>query len=151
MNVLTFIAGAGLTLAWWYYTERHRNRAKYEANKATKNEQLKMSKAQYTAFMELIRSGQRETLKTQIYRALVDGPKTVRAVAVWVNNQGLNPKPSTITGRISELQDMGAIKEATEGVYQVCRTEWEQEAQRVARYHDRKRRWVQEGKRNGWL
>ena len=151
MNVISFIAGAGLTLAWWHYTERHRNRTAYQEHQTTQTEKLNMSKAQYKQFVELLRSGERETLQTQIYRAIVDGPKNLRAVAVWLNNQGLSPKPSTLTGRISELQDMGAIKEATEGVYQVCRTEAEQQAQREARYNERKRRWTRQGELNGWL
>ena len=151
MNVISFVAGAGLTLAWWQYTERHRNRTAHQEHQTTKSKKLNMSKAQHTAFMELVRSGKRETVQTRIYRAFIDGPKTVRAVAVWLNNQGLSPKPSTITARISELQDMGAIVEATEGVYRMCRTEAEQEAQREARLRDRKRRWVNEGVRNGWI
>ena len=153
-NAALFFSGLSLGIACFFVLEQYRrkeNRRKYRQFQKSKFNQLEMSKASYRAFMEGLNENRRDTLKETIYRGFVEGPKNRRALAVYLANQGLHPSMSSITGRISELQDMGAIKEATEGVYQVCRTEAEQEAQREARYHDRKRRWVNEGVRNGWI
>lgn len=140
-------------LAWWiFYTlEESKNRKKYEEHKTKTNKRKDMSKAQYRAFIEGYQNGSRTLGREKVYEAIVEGPKNVRAVMIYLSNRGKHMKESTATGRISELQDMGAIYEAAEGVYQVCRTEQEQEDQRQRRLNARKKRWVNEGKRNGWF
>lgn len=144
---------AAFGLAWWiFYTlEESKNRKKYEEQKTKTNKRLNMSKAQYRAFIEGYLNGSRSLSREKVYEAIVEGPKNVRGVMVYLANRGKHMKESTATGRISELQDMGAIYEAAEGVYQVCRTEQEQEDQRQRRFSARKKRWVNEGKRYGWL
>lgn len=153
-NAALFFSGLSLGVAVFFVLEqytRKENRRKYNQFQKSKFNQLEMSKASYRAFMEGLNENRRDTLKETIYRGFVEGPKTRRAMAVYLSNKGLSPVMSTITARISELQDMGAIWEAAEGVYQVCRTEQQQEEQRARRFNERKRRWVAEGKRNGWL
>jgi hypothetical protein len=151
MNTLLLLTGVGLGVSCTVLLDRYRNKSQYRQFQQRQQEQFKMSKASYNAFMDGLNSRRRDTLKETIYRAFVDGPKNRRALAVYLANQGLHPSMSSITGRISELQDMGAVWEATEGVYQVCRTEQQQREQRTRRFNERKRRWVAEGQRNGWL
>lgn len=153
-EAVLFFSGLSLGTACIVLLDQYRqkqNRRKFNHFQKSKYDQLEMSKASHRAFMDGLNEKRRDTLKETIYRGFVEGPKTRRAMAVYLANKGLSPVMSTITARISELQDMGAIWEATEGVYQVCRTEQQQREQRAQRFNERKRRWVAEGQRNGWL
>lgn len=135
---------AALVTVYQMYRDQYNRRTKTKQHE-------KMSKASYNAFIDGLKQNRRRTLRENVYQAIVTGPKTVRQLQMHLHNQGLKPATTTITGRVSELQDLGAIQEREPGVYAVCRTEAEQALQREARYAARKERWLAEGKRNGWL
>lgn len=101
---------------------------------------------QAQAFLEQLSSGKMGTDKERCYR-LMEYHKGISLTEVHTR---LGIKRSTASGRLSQLCDMGLIWQHDSGLYYKT-PEFEIEWRAKQRTAERKRKWLAEGIREGWI
>jgi len=109
-----------------------------------------MSVAQNNAFIQGIESGKFKTDKARVYRLLTIESQTLEQLRVKLNKKGLNE----LSGRVTDLLDMGLIRETSRGrytKYEVVTDELKQSMLSTQRKYEKALKWQKQGQQNGYL
>ena len=104
-----------------------------------------MSKQSREAFLELVRSGERDTKARQVYMHLSGRRMTTQELR---NETGMPHQ--TLAARVSELMDYGIVEQDDDGYfYHASPDRYTMNA--TLREQERYLRWLNLGRENGWL
>jgi len=109
-----------------------------------------MSTAQKDAFIQGIESGKFNTDKARVYRLLTIESQTLEQLRVKLNKKGLNE----LSGRVTDLLDMGLIRETSRGrytKYEVVTDELKQFMLANQRHYEKALRWKKQGEEKGYI
>ena len=109
-----------------------------------------MSTAQKEAFIQGMESGKFNTDKARVYRLLTIEAQTLEQLRVKLNKKGLNE----LSGRVTDLLDMGLIRETSRGKYtkyEVVTDELKQSMLSTQRKYEKALKWQKQGQQNGYL
>ena len=109
-----------------------------------------MSTAQKEAFIQGIESGKFKTDKARVYKLLTIESQTLEQLRVKLNKKGLNE----LSGRVTDLLDMGLIKETSRGrytKYEVVTDELKQSILAFERKGEKALKWIKQGQDKGYL
>ena len=109
-----------------------------------------MSTAQNNAFIQGIESGKWNTDKARVYRLLTIEAQTLEQLRIKLNKKGLNE----LSGRVTDLLDMGLIRETSRGrytKYEVVTDELKQSMLANQRQYEKALRWQKQGEDRGYI
>jgi len=109
-----------------------------------------MSTAQKDAFIQGMESGKFDTDKAKVYRLLTIESQTLEQLRIKLNKKGLNE----ISGRVTDLLDMGLIMETSRGrytKYEVVTDELKQFMLANQRQYEKALRWQKQGEDRGYI
>jgi predicted transcriptional regulator len=109
-----------------------------------------MSKKSLEAFQALLENDERTSTAKRIVEKLKKGVMTIDLLCT-----ALNKRYSTITGRLSELNEIGMVKyissSGSQSVIAYVSNESEREQIRKTVKAEQKAAWVKRGEREGWI
>jgi len=103
-----------------------------------------MTQAQLNAFINGTKNGTLRTRRAEIYRLILDRPMTLSHLGYY--GHPIN----TASGRVSELMDLGLVKEQGSKFVAVM-DEGEQAQLRSKRLKEVFDKWYKKGKEMGWI
>ena len=109
-----------------------------------------MSIAQKDAFIQGMESGKFNTVRAKVYRLLTIESQTLEQLRVKLNKKGLNE----ISGRVTDLLDMGLIRETSRGrytKYEIVTDELKQSMLANQRQYEKALRWKKQGEERGYM
>ena len=109
-----------------------------------------MTRSQIVAFIDMANSGKRLTQKHKVYRAF----RHLNCRTLEQAHQHCSPmKMASVSGRLSELLDMGLLREddIIDGWFVPSKTIVEVNEQIRRRDHDRFKKWEALGKKEGYF
>ena len=109
-----------------------------------------MSTSQNNAFIQGIESGKFNTDKARVYQLLNIESQTLEQLRVKLNKKGLNE----ISGRVTDLLDMGLIRETSRGrytKYEVVTDELKQFMLANQRHYEKALKWKKQGEERGYM
>ena len=109
-----------------------------------------MSTAQKEAFIQGMESGKFNTDKAKVYRLLTIEAQTLEQLRIKLNKKGLNE----LSGRVTDLLDMGLIRETSRGrytKYKVVTDELKQSMLANQRQYEKALRWKKQGEERGYM
>ena len=109
-----------------------------------------MSTAQKEAFIQGMESGKFNTDKAKVYRLLTIESQTLEQLRIKLNKKGLNE----LSGRVTDLLDMGLIRETSRGrytKYKVVTDELKQSMLANQRQYEKALRWKKQGEERGYM
>ena len=109
-----------------------------------------MSTAQKDAFIQGMESGKFNTDKARVYRLLTIESQTLEQLRIKLNKKGLNE----ISGRVTDLLDMGLIRETSRGrytKYEVVTDKLKQFMLANQRHYEKALRWKKQGEEKGYI
>ena len=104
-----------------------------------------MSKQSREAFLELVRSGERDTKARQVYMHLSGRRMTTQEL-----RDELNMPHQTLAARVSELMDLGIVKQDDDGRFSHAQPS-EYTFNAMLREQERYLKWAKLGHENGWF
>ena len=109
-----------------------------------------MSTAQKDAFIQGIESGKFNTDKARVYQLLTIESQTLEQLRVKLNKKGLNE----LSGRVTDLLDMGLIRETSRGrytKYEIVTDELKQSMLAFERQGKKALNWIKQGQEKGYF
>ena len=108
-----------------------------------------MSTAQKDAFIQGMKSGKFNTDRARVYQLLTIESQTLEQLRIKLNKKGLNE----LSGRVTDLLDMGLIRETSRGrytKYEVVTDELKQSMLANQRQYEKALRWQKQGEERGY-
>ncbi len=108
-----------------------------------------MSTAQKEAFIQGMESGKFNTDIARVYRLLTIEAQTLKQLTIKLNKKGLNE----LSGRVTDLLDMGLIRETSRGrytKYEIVTDELKQSMLVNQRQYEKALRWQKQGEERGY-
>lgn len=109
-----------------------------------------MTIAKRNAFLEQIHSGKANKARAQIYKRILSGAQTNSTLKIFLRVEDKNQ----FSGRITELLDMGLIKEkkgVKESIYKAIHNKEEQEQLIKERQSEKYAKWYKKGLEMDWI
>jgi len=109
-----------------------------------------MSTAQKEALIQGIESGKFNTDIARVYKLLTIESQTLEQLTIKLNKKGLNE----LSGRVTDLLDMGLIRETSRGrytKYEIVTDELKQSIIAFERKGEKALKWIKQGQDKGYL
>lgn len=109
-----------------------------------------MSTAQKEALIQGIESGKFNTDIARVYKLLTIESQTLEQLTIKLNKKGLNE----LSGRVTDLLDMGLIRETSRGrytKYEIVTDELKQSILAFERKGEKALKWIKQGQDKGYL